>query len=355
MAYDDLIDNYFAFRNLKAKSENKECFDCSAEDPTWTSVTYGIFLCMACACTHRSLGVHISFVRSTKFDTWSPKQLRPMMFGGNKRAQVFFKQHGWTDDGAKVKAKYTSRAADLYRQILAKEAIGEYTNMELFWKHLMEELLPKETSSAASSSPKASNAAKENPYDQEQLFGTQLRCPDAPAKLYQPRLYVDPRVDLLSSWFADSNSKKSSSSSWKAHVEEESDHVARRKFPNAKSISSDQLFGYENISKTRHEEKDMWTSVKEKMYTTYLGVDVYRLRREVTELKQRLEAPEADAIPLATRRKWVSKLQVEVFKHDPSTGIFGCGAPCPILYSAQLDVVNLFRKSVGLEEYIWDN
>lgn len=43
-----------------------------------------------------------------------------MCFGGNNRAQVFFKQHGWTD-GGKIEAKYTSRAADLYRQLLAKE------------------------------------------------------------------------------------------------------------------------------------------------------------------------------------------------------------------------------------------
>ena len=43
-----------------------------------------------------------------------------MAFGGNNRAQVFFKQHGWTD-GGKIEAKYTSRAAELYRQILSKE------------------------------------------------------------------------------------------------------------------------------------------------------------------------------------------------------------------------------------------
>ena len=43
-----------------------------------------------------------------------------MIYGGNNRAQVFFKQHGWTD-GGKIEAKYTSRAADLYRQILSKE------------------------------------------------------------------------------------------------------------------------------------------------------------------------------------------------------------------------------------------
>ena len=43
-----------------------------------------------------------------------------MMFGGNNRAQVFFKQHGW-NDGGRIDAKYTSRAADLYKQTLAKE------------------------------------------------------------------------------------------------------------------------------------------------------------------------------------------------------------------------------------------
>ncbi|KAL6008370.1 GTPase-activating protein 8 [Asimina triloba] len=53
-------------------------------------------------------------------NTWSPEQLKMMYFGGNNRAQVFFKQHGWTD-GGKIEAKYTSRAADLYRQLLTKE------------------------------------------------------------------------------------------------------------------------------------------------------------------------------------------------------------------------------------------
>lgn len=43
-----------------------------------------------------------------------------MSFGGNGRAHVFFKQHGWTE-GGRIEAKYTSRAADLYHQLLAKE------------------------------------------------------------------------------------------------------------------------------------------------------------------------------------------------------------------------------------------
>lgn len=118
---DDVRNGFF--RKLRMKTDNRTCFECSARNPTWISLSYGVYLCLECSGEHRRKGVHISFVRSVELDKFSPDQMVQMALGGNAKAWNHFKTHGMgkTSDGGRP-VDYNSKISQRYKQQLEKDA-----------------------------------------------------------------------------------------------------------------------------------------------------------------------------------------------------------------------------------------
>lgn len=79
------------FDLIASNPNNNRCADCDAPNPEWTSQGYGTFICLKCAGYHRSMGAHITTVRSLTLDEWSPEQFVVLERGGNDRFWEYLK------------------------------------------------------------------------------------------------------------------------------------------------------------------------------------------------------------------------------------------------------------------------
>lgn len=71
--------------DVLADRDNRICIDCRKEQSQWASLNNAVFLCIACAGIHRSLGVSVSYVRSLAMDNWDKSQIKLLKLGGNKK------------------------------------------------------------------------------------------------------------------------------------------------------------------------------------------------------------------------------------------------------------------------------
>eukprot|EP00746_Dinoflagellata_sp_MGD_P134311 gnl/MRDRNA2_/MRDRNA2_68144_c0_seq2.p1 gnl/MRDRNA2_/MRDRNA2_68144_c0~~gnl/MRDRNA2_/MRDRNA2_68144_c0_seq2.p1 ORF type:complete len:496 (-),score=96.60 gnl/MRDRNA2_/MRDRNA2_68144_c0_seq2:41-1528(-) len=110
---------------IRALPGNDMCADCTNLNPQWASVTYGTLVCLECSGHHRSLGVHLSFVRSVEMDSWKQRQIDAMeKSGGNAALVNFFKERNIPKTMG-IAAKYNTKQAAFYKDRLTRIIDGQ--------------------------------------------------------------------------------------------------------------------------------------------------------------------------------------------------------------------------------------
>eukprot|EP00929_Paragymnodinium_shiwhaense_P046533 TRINITY_DN236_c1_g1_i1.p1 TRINITY_DN236_c1_g1~~TRINITY_DN236_c1_g1_i1.p1 ORF type:complete len:416 (-),score=142.97 TRINITY_DN236_c1_g1_i1:198-1445(-) len=110
---------------IRALPGNKVCCDCSNVNPQWASVSYGSLMCLECSGHHRSLGVHLSFVRSVAMDAWKEREIAAMeRSGGNDNLVKFFESKK-IPKSMSIPTKYNTKQAEYYRNRLNRWLDGK--------------------------------------------------------------------------------------------------------------------------------------------------------------------------------------------------------------------------------------
>lgn len=89
-AEEDWDVNRTLIENICKVPPNNMCNDCNQPGTRWASVNHGVFVCIRCSGIHRSLGVHISKVKSSNMDKWTASEIRLMELIGNRRAKELY-------------------------------------------------------------------------------------------------------------------------------------------------------------------------------------------------------------------------------------------------------------------------
>lgn len=93
-------------KQLLKEHANKTCVDCkTATHPRWASWSLGCFICIRCSGIHRSMGTHISKVKSVDLDAWTDEQVELMIKWGNEKCNTYWESklpEGYVPDALKI-------------------------------------------------------------------------------------------------------------------------------------------------------------------------------------------------------------------------------------------------------------
>jgi stromal membrane-associated protein len=167
------------------RPENRECFDCNCKGPRWASINLGVFICMRCAGIHRSLGTHITKVRSINMDVWEPQNIEFIERMGNANAKLVWE--------ARLPATYrkpdlNADSKDVEKILREKYELKRYsaTDADQRIKDILEGRLQAPSEDANAASP-VTLASPQSGSPQTVASPTSLAPPSAPPLAAAPR------------------------------------------------------------------------------------------------------------------------------------------------------------------------
>jgi hypothetical protein len=88
---DDVSKTRKILQQLQKIPANKKCAECNSKQPTWASTNLGVFVCIRCSSVHRSMGTHISKVKSATLDIWKMDTVENFKLkGGNQKVNMVY-------------------------------------------------------------------------------------------------------------------------------------------------------------------------------------------------------------------------------------------------------------------------
>uniref|UniRef100_A0A914EAG8 Uncharacterized protein n=1 Tax=Acrobeloides nanus TaxID=290746 RepID=A0A914EAG8_9BILA len=78
------------YEELRRIPGNDRCADCGCNDAKWASLNLGVIICIECSGVHRSLGVHVSKVRSLTMDAIDSEQRNILLQLGNRKVNGIY-------------------------------------------------------------------------------------------------------------------------------------------------------------------------------------------------------------------------------------------------------------------------